>query len=57
MSKEMDEKIKKEQFFEFLEKYYNGSFAQMVCEYIRLSGLSAQEVEEVLEVLKKEKGA
>ena len=57
MKKRMDEKIKKEQFFEFLEKYYDGSFAQLVHEYIRLSGLSAQEVQEVLEVLKKEKGA
>ena len=57
MKKRMDEKIKKEQFFEFLEKYYDGSFAQLVHEYIRLSGISDKEVEEVLEVLKKEKGA
>ena len=57
MSKEMDEKIKKEQFFEFLEKYYDGSFAQLVHEYIRLSGISAKEVEVVKEVLKKEKEA
>ena len=35
--------------------YYNGSFAQMVCEYIRISGISAKEVEEVLEEMKKEK--
>ena len=40
-----------------LDEYYNGSFTQMVCEYIRLSGMSAKEVEEVLEVLRKEKGA
>ena len=54
----MEEKeIIKAQLTELLNEYYNGSFAQMVCEYIRLSGLSAQEVEEVLEVLKKEKGA
>ena len=57
MRKRMDEKIKKEQFFEFLEKYYDGSFAQLVHEYICLSGISAKEVEEVKEVLKKEKGA
>ena len=57
MRKRMDEKIKKEQFFEFLEKYYDGSFAQLVHEYIRLSGISDKEVEEVKEVLKKEKGA
>ena len=40
---------------ELLKKYYNGSFAQMVCEYIRISGISAKEVEEVLEEMKKEK--
>ena len=51
-----EDKIIKEQFTELLNEYYTGSFAQMVCEYIRLSGLSAQEVQEVLEVLKKEKG-
>ena len=52
-----ENKIIKEQFTELLNEYYNGSFAQMVCEYIRLSGMSAKEVEEVLEELKKEKGA
>ena len=46
-----------EELTELLNEYYNGSFAQMVCEYIRLSGMSAKEVEEVLEELKKEKGA
>ena len=51
---ENKEKIKI-QLMELLEKYYNGSFAQMVCEYIRLSGMSAKEVEEVLEEMKKEK--
>ena len=53
---ENKEKIKK-QLMEFLEKYYNGSFAQLVHEYMRLSGISDKEVEEVKEVLKKEKGA
>ena len=51
-----DKEIIKVQLTELLNEYYNGSFAQMVCDYIRLSGLSAQEVQEVLEVLKKEKG-
>ena len=46
-----------EELTELLNEYYNGSFTQMVCEYIRLSGMSAKEVEEVLEGLKKEKGA
>ena len=47
----------REQLTELLNEYYNGSFTQMVCEYIRISGLSAKEVEEVLEGMKKEKGA
>lgn len=46
-----------EEFTELLNEYYNGSFTQMVCEYIRLSGMSAKEMEEILGVLKKEKGA
>ena len=51
-----DKEIIKVQLTELLNEYYKGSFAQMVCDYIRLSGTSAQEVQEVLEVLKKEKG-
>ena len=51
-----DKEIIKVQLTELLNEYYNGSFAQLIHEYIRLSGLSAQEVQEVLEVLKKEKG-
>ena len=47
----------REQLTELLDEYYHGSFARMVCEYIRISGLSAKEVEEVLEGMKKEKGA
>ena len=45
----------REQFTELLNEYYNGSFAQLVHEYIRISGISAKEVEEVLEEMKKEK--
>ena len=52
----MEEKeIIKAQLDELLEKYYNGSFAQMVCKFIRISGMSAKEVVEVLEEMKKEK--
>ena len=47
----------REQLTELLNEYYDGSFTRMVCEYIRISVLSAKEVEEVQEVLKKEKGA
>ena len=52
-----DKEIIKVQLTELLNEYYNGSFAQLVHEYIRLSGISAKEVEVVLEVLRKEKGA
>ena len=58
MDRMMEEKNGiREQLTELLNEYYNGSFTQMVCEYIRLSGISAKEVEEVLEGMKKEKGA
>ena len=52
-----DKEIINAQLTELLNEYYDGSFTRMVCEYIRISGLSAKEVEEVQEVLKKEKGA
>lgn len=50
-----EKEIIKAQLEELLEKYYNGSFAQMVCKFIRISGMSAKEVVEVLEEMKKEK--
>lgn len=42
---------------ELLEKYYNGSFAQMVCDYIRFTGMTEQEVENMLQQVRNEKGA
>lgn len=47
----------KEKLAELLDTHYNGSFAQLVCEYIRLSGISAKEVEEVLEDVKRSQGS
>ena len=46
----MDQKemIKKE-LTELLNEYYNGSFPQMACEYIRSTGMTKEEVEELLE--------
>ena len=46
------EMIKKE-LTELLNEYYNGSFLQMVCEYIRSTGMRQEEVEELLEAMKK----
>ena len=39
-------------------RYYDGFFFfPMACEYIRSTGMIRQELERILEVLKKEKGA
>ena len=46
-----------EELAELLETYYNGSFAQLVCDYIHSTEMTRQELERILEVLKKEKGA
>ena len=45
------EMIKKE-LMELLDTYYNGSFPQMVCEYIRSTGMTQEEVEELLKTMK-----
>ena len=37
---------------EFLQQYYDGSFSRMVCDYILSSGITPQEVEELLETIK-----
>ena len=47
----------REELTELLETYYNGSFAQLVCDYICSTGMTPQEVERVLEEIRKVKGA
>ena len=42
----------KEELTQLLENYYNGSFAELVCEYIRSTGMTRQEVERVLEKMR-----
>ena len=49
--------IIKEELTQLLEDYYNGSFAQLVCNYIRSTGMTRQEMERVLEEMRKVKGA
>ena len=44
----------REEFTELLDKYYSGSFPQMVCDYIRSTGMTLQEVEELLKAMKTE---
>ena len=39
----------REEFAELLERYYDGSFARMVCDYIRSTGMTPQEVKIMLE--------
>ena len=52
----MDQKemIKKE-LTELLNEYYNGSFPQMACEYIRATEMTKEEVEELLEKMQQQK--
>ena len=47
-----EEKMIKEQLTELLDTYYNGSFLQMVCEYIRSMGMRQEEVGELLEAMR-----
>ena len=49
--------IIKEELTQLLEDYYNGSFAQLVCDYIRFTEMTRQEMERVLEEMRKVKGA
>ena len=48
--------IIKEELTQLLEDYYNGSFAQLACDYIRFTEMTRQEVEQVLEEMRKVKG-
>ena len=47
----------REELTELLDTYYNGSFVQLVCDYIRSTGMTRQEVERMLEEMRKVKGA
>ena len=47
----------KEELTQLLENYYDGSFTQLVCGYIRSTGMTLQEMERVLEEMRKVKGA
>mgnify|MGYP003317389353 CR=1 FL=1 len=47
----------KEELAQLLETCYNGSFAELICDYIRHTGMIPQEVEHLLEEIRKAKGA
>ena len=42
----------KDELTQLLENYYNGSFAQLVCNYIRSTGMTRQEVEQMFEEIR-----
>ena len=54
----MKQKINKEpikqELSEILAKYYDGSFARLVLEYIRTSGITEEEREALVEAVRRE---
>ena len=42
----------KQELSEILAKYYDGSFARLVREYIRISGMTEEEREALVEIMK-----
>lgn len=42
----------KDGLMQLLETYYNGSFAQMACDYIRYVGMTPEELEQVLKEMR-----
>ena len=51
---QLENKNLKELLDEFLEVYYSGSFARMVSEYIRATGMTETERESLLEAVRRE---
>ena len=49
---QLENKKMRELLDEFLQTYYDGSFARMVSEYIRATGLTEAEVDALLEDMK-----
>ena len=49
---QLENKNLKELLDEFLEVHYSGSFARMVSEYIRATGMTETEVDALLEDMK-----
>ena len=52
MNKHPNKEPIKRELSEILAKYYDGSFAQLVHEYIRTSGISEEEREALVEAVK-----
>ena len=47
-----DKEAIKQELSEMLAKYYDGSFARLVQEYIRISGMTEEEREALVEAVK-----
>ena len=52
MNQETNNEPIKQELSEILTKYYDGSFARLVQEYIRISDMSEEEREALVEVVK-----
>ena len=52
MNKHPNKEPIKQELSEILAKYYDGSFARLVQEYIRISGISEEEREALVEVVR-----
>ena len=54
MNKSHDNNSIKEELSELLNKYYDGSFARMVSEYIHATGMTEEEQEALWKTMKEE---
>ena len=52
MNKNQDKEPINQELSEILTKYYEGSFTRLVQEYIRISGITEEEREALVEVMK-----
>ena len=52
MNPEINKKQIKQELSEILAKYYDGSFVRLVQDYIRISGITEEEREALVEVMK-----
>ncbi|MBQ2855707.1 MAG: hypothetical protein IJE78_01075 [Bacteroidaceae bacterium] len=48
-----DKQELQQELSEFLLQYYDGSFSRMACDYIHATGMKEEEVEALLEAMKK----
>lgn len=49
----MNNETLKKQLDEFLQIHYNGSFSRVACDYIHAMGMTEEEVEVLLEAIRK----